>query len=61
MTIDIFYKWFKLWEQRTQTKDEDGNIEPRLMIYDGHLSHTGVAVKNDSPEKMTPWSFFTSK
>ena len=42
MTTDVFYKWFQLWEQQTQTKDEDGNVEPTLMIYDGHLSHTGL-------------------
>ena len=42
MTTDVFYKWFQIWEQQTQTKAEDGNVEPRLMIYDGHLSHTGL-------------------
>ena len=42
MTTDIFYKWFQLWEEKTRTFDENGDVEPRLMIYDGHLSHMGL-------------------
>ena len=43
MTAEIFHKWFRLFEERTRTLKEDGEIEPRLMIYDGHLSHVDLA------------------
>ena len=42
MMTDIFYKWFQLFEEWTRTVNEDGEIEPCLMIYDGHLSHVGL-------------------
>ena len=42
MTKDIFYKWFQLWEEKTRTFDENGDVEPCLMIYNGHLSHMGL-------------------
>ena len=43
MTAEIFHKWFRLFEERTCTLKEDGEIEPRLMIYGGHLSHVDLA------------------
>ena len=39
MEYEIFYKWFKLFEEKTRTFDNDGVIEPRLLVFDGHLSH----------------------
>ncbi|XP_066926658.1 uncharacterized protein [Clytia hemisphaerica] len=39
MDSSTFYRWFEEWESKTRTYDEDGNLEPRLLIYDGHLSH----------------------
>ena len=39
MKSDIFSKWFCEWESRTRIITKAGNLEPRLMIYDGHLSH----------------------
>ena len=40
MESEIFYKWFKLFEERTRSFDEvTKELEPRLVIYDGHLSH----------------------
>ena len=39
MKSDIFSKWFCEWESRTRIITEAGSLEPRLMIYDGHLSH----------------------
>ena len=39
MKSDIFSKWFCEWESRTRIITEAGNLEPRPMIYNGHLSH----------------------
>ena len=39
MDSSLFYKWFEIFEERTRTLDKDNNVEPRLVIYDGHLSH----------------------
>ena len=39
MKSDIFFKWFCEWESRTRIFTEAGILEPRLMIYYGHLSH----------------------
>lgn len=39
MRSDIFLKWFKQWEELSWKFKEDGSLEPRVMIYDGHLSH----------------------
>ena len=39
MTSDTFYKWFVQWEEKTRSEDAEGNLEKRLLIYDGHLSH----------------------
>ena len=39
MKSDIFSKWFCEWESRTRIITEAGNLEHRLMIYDGHPSH----------------------
>ena len=36
---ETFYRWFEEWEKQTRVCDENGDIEPRLLIYDGHLSH----------------------
>eukprot|EP00111_Clytia_hemisphaerica_P004974 TCONS_00014297-protein len=33
MTGDTFHKWFIQWKKVTRTTDEDGLVEPRLMIY----------------------------
>lgn len=38
MTSDTFYRWFEEWETNTRTYKDD-EIEKRLFIYDGHLSH----------------------
>ena len=42
MNTDIFFKWFRLWEEEYRTFDAPESIEPRLMLYDGHLSHVGI-------------------
>ena len=39
MKSDIFSKWFCEWESRTRIITEARNLEPRPMIYNGHLSH----------------------
>ena len=39
MDSGTFYKWFEEWESKTRSYDDDGELEPRLLIYDGHLSH----------------------
>ena len=39
MTSETFYKWFEQWEVQTRSFDENGQLENRLLIYDGHLSH----------------------
>ena len=39
MKSDIFLKWFEEWEKHTRSYTEENQLEPRLMIYDGHLSH----------------------
>ena len=41
MESDTFYKWFEEWEKTTRTFKEgtEDELEPRLLIYDGHLSH----------------------
>ena len=40
MEVDIFYKWFKIFEGKTTTcKDRTDELKPCLVIYDGHLSH----------------------
>ena len=39
MKSDIFFKWFEEWEKQTRSFNEENELEPRLMIYDGHLSH----------------------
>ena len=38
MSSDTFYKWFEEWEVKTRSTKE-GELENRLLIYDGHLSH----------------------
>ena len=42
MKADIFHKWFVEWEIKSRTENE-GVLEPRLVIYDGHLSHVNYA------------------
>lgn len=39
MTSETFYRWFEEWESKTRSFDNDGALEARLLIYDGHLSH----------------------
>ena len=39
MTSETFFKWFKKFEEKTCTLNEAGEVEPRLLIYNGHLSH----------------------
>ena len=41
MDSATFYKWFEEWEVKTRTFKEGvaDEMEPRLLIYDGHLSH----------------------
>ena len=54
MTGDTFHKWFIQWEKVTRTTDEDGLVEPRLMIYDGHLSHVNYnTIKFSRENKIT--------
>ena len=38
MSSDTFYKWFEEWEVKTRSHKDD-ELEPRLLIYNGHLSH----------------------
>lgn len=38
MDSETFYRWFEEWEKQTRSF-EDNVLEPRLLIYDGHLSH----------------------
>ena len=38
MKADIFHKWFVEWEIKSRTENEEGVLETRLMIYNGHLS-----------------------
>ena len=39
MTSETFFKWFKKFEEKTRTLNEAGEVEPRVLIYDGQLSH----------------------
>ena len=41
MESDTFYKWLEEWEKTTRTFQEgiENELEPRLLIYDGHLAH----------------------
>ena len=39
MTAETFFKWFKKFEEKIRTLNEAGEVEPRLLIYDSHLSH----------------------
>ena len=39
MTSETFFKWFKKFEEKTRALNEAGEVEPRLLIYGGHLSH----------------------
>ena len=40
MTSEIFFKWFKKFEEETRIYDAAGEtLEPRVLIYDGHLLH----------------------
>ena len=50
MKADVFSKWFVEWENKSRTLSEDGNLEPRLMIYDGHLSHMDYATIKHAKE-----------
>ena len=43
MKADIFHKWFVEWEIKSRTENEEGVLEPRLVIYNGHLSHVNYA------------------
>ena len=38
MTAETFFKWFEEWESQTRSYKDD-ELEPRLLIFDGHLSH----------------------
>ena len=54
MKADIFHKWFVEWEIKSRTENEEGILETRLMMYDGHLSHVSYATicyahKNNVP------------
>ena len=39
MTSETFFKWFEEWEAKTRSVTEDGELEKRLLIFDGHSSH----------------------
>ena len=39
MNSETFYKWFEQWEIKTRSYDAEGELEKRLLIYNGHLSH----------------------
>jgi len=39
MDSSTFYRWFEEWELKTRSYGDDDVLEPRLLIYDGHLSH----------------------
>ena len=39
MTSETFFKWSKKFEEKTRTLNGVGEIEPRLLIYDGPLSY----------------------
>ena len=41
MKSDIFFKWFLEWEVKTCSFTSEGELENRIIIYDGHLSHVG--------------------
>ena len=43
MKVDIFHKYFVEWEIKSRTENEEGVLETRLMICDGHLSHVSYA------------------
>ena len=38
MTSETFWKWFQKFEESTRVL-KDGQVENRLLIFDGHLSH----------------------
>ena len=38
MDSETFYKWFEEWEVKTRSYKDD-QLEARLLLYDGHLSH----------------------
>ena len=40
MKSDIFFKWFQKFEEVTRSYDEcTSEVEPCILIYDGHMSH----------------------
>ena len=41
MKSDIFFKWFLEWEVKTHSFTSEGELENRIITYDGHLSHVG--------------------
>ena len=41
MKLDIFFKWILVWEVKTRSFTSEGDLENRIIIYDGHLSHVG--------------------
>ena len=41
--VDIFHKWFVEWEIKSKTEHDEGVLETRVMIYNGHLSHVNYA------------------
>ena len=51
MTSETFFKWFKKFEEKTRTLNEAGEVEPRLLIYDGPLSYVWFETLKYAQEK----------
>ena len=46
INADAFLEWFMGGEARTRTANNKKELETRLMIYDGHLSHDDYTITN---------------
>ena len=41
MKSDVFFKWFLEWKVKTCFFTSEGELENRIIMYDGHRSHVG--------------------
>ena len=50
MKSDIFFKWFLQWEVKIRSFTSEGDLENRIIIYDGHLSYVGFPTLKQARE-----------
>lgn len=42
MDSSVYLQWLIKWEEGTRTYDADGELETRLLVFDGHITHVQI-------------------